>query len=339
MEKTRALRRWLGNDRRFLRFDLQAQRLGDLRAAGPFRRQLETARVDVSGFAERVPLQIRVAEFSELSLAHVRAAELRGTWNRVAGAADQAFIVLVRRGSLELARSGYASVRGEGAFVVLPGSGPVAFESSGELSELVCMSVPGRVAAAATTSSVSGLVHSQQHGVADAVFAPAAALVASNCALAAPDVTDGDPLQAVVEEAARAVVRLAGGLRDAAEQTLFDAAVALIRSGFDSAGFNGETLAQSLGVSLRTLQSAFREEGRTVAGVIRQARAVGAVRLSHEQPQLSQARIAALSGFGSVDSLQRALRIDGSGAEPLGEDEDEDEGAGAGEGEGGGAPG
>ncbi len=309
MEQTRALRRWLGNDRRFQRVDLLAQRPQDLGRPGRFRNRLESARVEVTEFQAPMPLSVRVAEFSELSLAHIRVSGLSGSWNRAANASDLAMIIIVQQGSLALHRAGHAEVSGTGAFIVLPGPGVIAFETTGEISDIVALTVPGRVTASVTANVATGIVHSAEAGVADAVFGPAAQFGVGVCGLSASDVPDGDPLQAVAEETARAVVRLAGGVRVAGQQTLYSAAIALIRAGFASPTFSSETLADSLGVSLRTLQSAFRAESRTVAGVIRQARAVGAVRLRHEQPQLSQARIAALSGFGSVDSMQRAVQL------------------------------
>ncbi len=309
MEQTRALRNWLGDGRRFQRVDLLAQRPRELDRPGRFRTQLDSARVEVASFRAPMPLSVRIAEFSELALAHIRVSELSGRWNRVANASDQALIIIVQQGSLELRRAGYATAGGTGAFIVLPGSGVVDFETAGEVSDIVCLAVPGRVTASVTESATTGIVQSKDAGVADEVFGPAALFGAGVCGLSAADVPDGDLLRAVAEETARAVVQLAGGVRVAGERTLYGAAIALIRSGFDSPTLTSETLAENLGVSLRTLQSAFRAESRTVAGVIRQARAVGAVRLRHEQPQLSQARIAALAGFGSVDSMQRAVRV------------------------------
>lgn len=307
MEHTRALRRWIGADRDFTRLDVQAQRVAELAHPGTLGAYLERARIEIERFSAQPPMRLRIARFSEFGLAHVRVSGLSSRWHRGSGGAERALILVVQQGSLYVTGPDGVARRGRGAWVVPPGPGAVAFETPEERTDFVCISVPARLAAAVLPAHGGSIVHSDAAGVAPGLFAPAAAFVAQVCAMAPADVPDGDPLQSVVEEVARSVVRLTGSAKSDGPATLYGAAVATIRRGYASPTMNSDWLARELGVSVRTLQTAFRGEGRTVAGVIRQTRAVAAVELQHEQPDLTQAQIAGLVGFGSTDSLQRAV--------------------------------
>lgn len=293
--------------RDFQRLDFHSRRPGDLKPAGDLRAHLEEAQFELLSFADPPPLVIRLAELSELTLAHARGSRVSGRWNRIAGSSDRALIMIVREGEHTVTLAHGASASGQGAFIVLPGSGTVTFGSPDGYSDAVYLSFPGRLTAPLLASS--GLVHSQAAGVPDSVFAPAAAFVASVCALPAEDNVDGSLFEGVGEEIVRAVVHHSGGALPEGPQSLYPAALALIDAGYASRSLTGATLAAQLGVSLRTLQSVFNRERRSIAEAIRQARADGAIRLAREQPRLTQARIAALAGFGSVDSLHRALRL------------------------------
>lgn len=296
--------------RDFQRLDFHSRRPGDLKPAGDLRAHLEEAQFELLSFADPPPLVIRLAELSELTLAHARGSRVSGRWNRIAGSSDRALIMIVREGEHTVTLAHGASATGHGAFIVLPGSGTVTFGSPDGYSDAVYLSFPGRLTAPLLASS--GLVHSQAAGVPDSVFAPAAAFVASVCALPAEDNVDGSLFEGVGEEIVRAVVHHSGGALPEGPQSLYPAALALIDAGYASRSLTGATLAAQLGVSLRTLQSVFNSERRSIAEAIRQARADGAIRLAREQPRLTQARIAALAGFGSVDSLHRALRLAGA---------------------------
>ncbi|QYM74770.1 hypothetical protein [Leucobacter luti] len=309
MERTRALRMGLGNDRDFHRFDVHAQRVTDLQQSPRVRTQLNAAEIQIESFAAQPPLRIRIARFSEVALAHARVSELRSRWNRGAWPTDRALLMIVQHGSLSVTGPDGKQKHGRGAFLMPPGPGTIHFATPTERTDFVCMSVPARITAAILSSGGADIVHSAEHGVAAALFAPTAAYISSVCGLAQTDVTDGDPLQHALEELAHSVVRLAGGDEARGPRTLYGSAIAAIRRGYDAPSLNPETLALTLGVSVRTLQSAFRAEGRTVAGAIRQTRAAAAVQLRHEHPHMPQSRIAALTGFGSVDSLQRAMQL------------------------------
>ncbi|RZT67146.1 helix-turn-helix domain-containing protein [Leucobacter luti] len=304
-----APRRRRDDDRGFLRFDVHGQRPDDLLQSGRLRDLLSHARIEVTAFAEQPPLSARIAQFSDVTLGHARMAGFRGSWDRVAASSDRALILLVKQGSLRVTGPDGTVRAGGGAFLLFPGLGPITAESADELTDVTYLTFPARLTAVWPEPGSASLVHSEELGIPAAAFAPAAAFVASVCALSIADVPEGGPLQSVAEEVARSVVELCAGARGRASESLYGAAMTMIRRSYDAPSLNGEAIAAALGVSVRTLQGAFQSEGRTVAGVIRQVRAVAAVQLRHEQPGISQARIAALTGFGSVDSLQRAVSL------------------------------
>ncbi|WP_084077398.1 AraC family transcriptional regulator [Demequina sp. NBRC 110057] len=68
------------------------------------------------------------------------------------------------------------------------------------------------------------------------------------------------------------------------------------------------TVADHVGVSLRTLQKAFEADGTTVSEVIGAARLARARLLLREQPQLTVEAVAERTGFGSASVLSRTFR-------------------------------
>jgi AraC-like DNA-binding protein len=110
----------------------------------------------------------------------------------------------------------------------------------------------------------------------------------------------------------RGLIQLPPNPQTADESTVsvFDRARALIAAMHTSPATTPASVADALGVPLRTVQRAFAAEGRSVARELRSARARTAHALLAGGPTstLALVRIAEDSGFGSAASLRRALR-------------------------------
>ncbi|NHB84613.1 helix-turn-helix transcriptional regulator [Tessaracoccus sp. HDW20] len=109
------------------------------------------------------------------------------------------------------------------------------------------------------------------------------------------------------EQVVRSLLVAALGTRTQAEP-LFMRARRYILQHFTDPGLRIEQVALHLGVSVRTVQAELKEGDTSFSRLLLEARAQAALGILAEHPGIARADLARRSGFGSLSSLQRALR-------------------------------
>lgn len=293
----------LFSERPFHRLDVQFHGLQDIPHNPHLQEYLYTAGIEISRIEAAHALRARIAHFPEFTFVHAVVPPLTIVWRRDRLSIGRALVLLVRDGGLEFPDGAPVVRREPGAYLVLPGDTPVEITATRPRTEVVYFSVPARF--------VRGVLDAGEASVSptplpSALLAPMYAFAANLCALSLTDIDDFSPLESAAEEIARSTVRLIVGLPERRSPSLFSTAVELILDEYPDRALNSARLAERLKVSSRTVQLAFQAEGTTVSGTIRRVRAAAAARIAREQPELRRARIAELTGFGSVDALERA---------------------------------
>ena len=298
-------------DRGFHRLDLQFQRLNDLPNNPRLREYLGSADVDIVSIDAEHPVQVRLARFPGMTFANLLAPSMRFLWARTAASNDKCLVIVVRRGSLEVTGDEGIVSREPGAFYVLPGESPISIQVTESETEFVYLTVPASLVMGPTLEDLTRVPTSS---VSPGLLTPLYAFISSLCSLCISDDDDSDPLASAALEVTRSAVRLITGEQDRVERSLFGRAIEIILNEYPLQQLDGDAIARRLGTSSRSLQLAFQKEGATVAAEIRHVRAVAAANLRLEQPGLSRARVAELTGFSSVSTLDRALKQSGSQA-------------------------
>lgn len=90
--------------------------------------------------------------------------------------------------------------------------------------------------------------------------------------------------------------------------TVHDRAIDLIEQAYGRPQLGVDEIARELGVSRRTLERAFEDSGESVAQVLQRTRSRHAVTALTQSAGRTLREIARACGFGSVDSLRRAIR-------------------------------
>lgn len=300
-------------DRAFHRLDLQFQRLTELEHNSNLREYLRSASAEILAVDMDHPAQVRLARFPGMTFAHLKLPRMHINWTRSAGTEGMCVVYIVRKGSIELSGDEGIVRRGPGAAYILPGESTISLKVTEPETELVYLRVPAAMVSGITREELGQV---PEGAVSSGLLTPTYAFIASLCSLCIADDDDSDPLATAAIEVTRSAVRLILGESNKGELSLFSRAIEIILNDYPVKDLSAETIAGRLGVSSRTLQLAFQKEGAGVAAEIRHVRAVAAANLRLEHPQLKRARVAELTGFGTVGSLDRALRQSGSQAIP-----------------------
>ncbi|GAA1946992.1 helix-turn-helix transcriptional regulator [Microbacterium aquimaris] len=264
-----------------------------------------------------------MTRFPEITFAHVTAPEAVVDWPRDRLSWQRAAAVVCLEGAVSTHAEGAVWTREPGLTLVPPGDTPVRFELTGERNRILYLSLP---ASMVTELNLPDHAPRVSDALPDEALRPLVAFVTSLSAVRIPGETAAGPLQAASAEVARALVRLIteGHSR---EVSLFSRAMRAILSQYQDQRLTVTTLARDLGVSARSLQAAFAEEGTTVVAEIRAQRGRAAVAMRRGNPHMPSVELAAAVGFGSLSSLFRALREQADEGE--GEDEGEEGRVGA----------
>lgn len=301
-----ALDRELFTGRTFHRLDLQFQRLSELSSNTRLQEYLRSASAEILAVELDHPAQIRLARFPGMTFANLLLPRMHINWVRDSDSNGTCVVYLVRKGSIEITGDEGIVRRGPGAMYVLPGASTVSLKVTEPETELVYLRVPAAMVSGVTREELGSV---PTGAISQGLIAPLYAFIASLCSLCISDDDDSDPLATAAIEVTRSAVRLILGDPVKTERSLFSRAIEIILNDYPVKSLSVGTIATRLGVSPRTLQLAFQKEGASVATEIRHVRAVAAANLRLEHPQLSRARVAELTGFATVGTLDRALRV------------------------------
>lgn len=234
---------------------------------------------------------------------HLRGPEMSAEWPRDAASVGRAVLVAVANGSVCI--DGTRVQAGEIA-LINPGETTVVAEASGSRNELLAVSF-----GAHKLEGLPFLGPSLGVIISDALErSPLKPMVAFVAAVYDLDVAEDDDTQ-VLQNTAQTIVRtMVRTIVDQAPEAapLYDRACRVLETQYLDLSLNAKRVALSLGVSERTLQTAFAKHDETFTGVLRLVRAKAAEKNREANPSTAAVTIARMSGFGSESTMYRAIR-------------------------------
>lgn len=289
----------------FHRLDVRAQGLDEMVAFHRLTEYLFTAGIKILYIDGTKTTRARLAQFSDISFVHARVPKIELLWSRDELSIDRALIIFVKQGSIEFEPVSKIVTPTQGVHLVLPGTQPVKLFSRFQENELVYFSFPAKYIWA-VFQSVDNL-DANEH-IDFMQFKPIISFAQSFCALTPSRDLDMVPLETAAQEVLRSALRLLGAPAASEVSSLYTKAIECILDNYKYPSFGVQSLAGKLGVSTRKLQHCFSQQGTTVSGTIREIRASAALQLRSENPKLSRNELTQLTGFGSIYSLDRALK-------------------------------
>ncbi|WP_232304672.1 helix-turn-helix domain-containing protein [Microbacterium sp. XT11] len=255
------------------------------------------------------PLRARFALFPHESFGHVSAPRTTALWPRDENSVDRVLALITRAGSLEIETEGVV-YRRPGVALVCPGDSSVTMSLTGDDNEVLYISASPALLDGVVLPSASGWNPEPPQ---PELLMPSVLFMAGLCRISTNTPHDAAPLRMAAREVARSVVMQIVG--DASEHHgLFSRAMQVIVADHADPELAVKTLAARMGVSTRTLQLAFSNEGTTAGAQLRDVRARAALRLRSNNPAMTHSAVARAVGFGSVSAMHRALaRVDETG--------------------------
>lgn len=250
-------------------------------------------------------LLARVAQFPHASIVYYSGPEVEALWTRDAQSADRVLLVVGITTTVEIdgADDCVVVTREPRLALVAPGRGDVRFTVS-QPGELLYLTVPSGMLADLPMPSATTHVGDP---IDSSTLMPMVAFLVHLCRTSGEHSDDLAQLPSPVNEIVRTIAQLI--TRNAPRNAgLHARAMQIISRDFADRDLNAGRISDQLGAAPRTLQLAFQREGQTLAGQLRNVRALAAHQARAARPEASMASIAASVGFGSESAMFRALR-------------------------------
>ncbi len=290
-------------ERQFRRVDVNLRRLRDLDRFENVQEYLERVELQIVHADSRQPIRGHIVQFCGKTFVHASLPPMDVIWRREHGAEEMALMILARNGTVGISGTTHVISRGERAHFVLPSRDQVSLVVPEFGTELVYMIIPQKV------FDDINLPRCRDYGdVAFAPLAPTFSFTTSMCAMSRKDVHDPEPLRSAAREIVRLTLRMVFGAKGDEESSRFREAMEIILSEHSARGLSIGEVASQVGVSARMLQLEFKEHDTNFSTELRRVRVASALRAREECPEMTLSQLAERAGFGSVASLQRALR-------------------------------
>ncbi|WP_416445495.1 helix-turn-helix domain-containing protein [Leucobacter sp. HNU] len=255
---------------------------------------------------------VEAAHFGTTFVARIRANPHVIVWERDPATYEHILFIFVTHGTMVFSSTGgYSTSPDGGICLIYPGAEDFTFESKTP-TEVLTFSFDGRklgILVSETTRSGQLRANSPTARVAYAYL--------SSLLKTSKEIQGGSdkPLREMTQHLARALVADTAPVSGSKEH-LLERATATINNWATSPSFGVPSLASILGVSRRTLERVYAEVHETPGFAIRAARLKIARTMIASNPTARFESVAVASGFGSVDSLRRALKSSRISDEP-----------------------
>lgn len=242
--------------------------------------------------------------FDRMLVARVRTDAFAVTWARERQRARERLLaIFVRSGVVRLHfRGGHAEREVHTFGLIPPGEVPVSIRTNGPADVLFFSfdrgDVPGRIPLGLTVQDTKNLDPLLMH-----IYAYLAALLEER---SASKTYAHEPLSVLTVQMARSLVAITVG-DWGSKVDIFSRAQSIIELNFHRHDLAPQSLAENLGIPRRTLERIFQTHGVTVAASIRLARARAARQMLDRFPNMSTTDVAAVTGFSTRTSMNRAI--------------------------------
>jgi AraC-like DNA-binding protein len=249
-------------------------------------------------------LQANLVHIGRYTFAHVQLPPATLEWPRDELSRNRIVMIAVEAPGFTVASEGSVIARESSWFVIPPGGASVTFEATVP-TELIFISLDDD---ALSGERQVDFDRAGEEPPCEATLRPLTSFVKSLCAIEA-DQPDGvvSPLEDAACEVARTLVATVVG-EPVTRPQLFDSVMRFILRDYASPRLSVASVAEALGVSVRTVQSALSDHGTTFSRELRAIRLKAAAEIKNRNPSLPLATVAELTGFGTRQSLHRAQR-------------------------------
>ncbi|MCK2037888.1 helix-turn-helix domain-containing protein [Microbacterium sp. SSW1-49] len=253
---------------------------------------------------EHAMLRANLVHIGRYTFAHVQLPPATLEWPRDELSRSRVVVIVAEAPGFTVASEGPVIVREPSWFVIPPGGATVTFEATMP-TELVFISLDEDALSGGRQVDFDRV---GEQPPSEETLRPLTSFVKSFCAIEA-DEPDGvvSPLEDAACEVARTLVATVVG-EPVTRPQLFDSVMRFILRDYSSPRLSVAGVAEALGVSVRTVQSALSEHGTTFSRELRAIRLKAAADLKNRNPGLPLATVAQLTGFGTRQSLHRAQR-------------------------------
>lgn len=274
--------------------------------AGEILRKLGVSKLEVTGAGLATVSRLKFAQVTQLSF---NAPELSIVWPRSrARFQNRRLFLLVNEGTLEATVNGTAArASWELPVSISPGTEDVTIQVLEPGTKGHVLSVHEDLLPRRKHSTYPAVVsfrppHASFRAVLSSLLASTFSTVPRNLDPA----SCGGILQ-LLSSAAQALTTHADRAASDSHSCLYRDALAVIALTSSDPQTTPQGIANSLGVSLRTLQKRFTEQGESVASVLRRTRAFRAAELMEQHPDLTLQTVAIRSGFSGAQVLRRNI--------------------------------
>ncbi|MDQ1218050.1 helix-turn-helix domain-containing protein [Microbacterium arborescens] len=249
-------------------------------------------------------LRANVVRIGQYLFVHARMPAATVVWPRDEHSRDRVVAILAESRALRVVSDAPVVIRRGSSFLIPPGTAPVTIEAA-EPTELVFISLD---AGDFVTRRQMGFDRLGRDGASEASIRPMATFVKALCAIESEVAEVGvSPLaDAACEVACSILAALVG--ENAPELSLPHAIMGILVRDYASPALSLSAVASQLGVSTRTVQSVLSAQGRTFSESLLQIRLKAATELRRHNPAMTLDAVARAAGFGTRQSLHRALR-------------------------------
>ncbi|MGB4135875.1 MAG: helix-turn-helix domain-containing protein [Microbacterium sp.] len=251
-------------------------------------------------------VQMKAVRFSTFLIAQLRAPALTLRWMRdERRAQDRCLFLFVNRGSVRFEGAVESVISGSGGLgVALPGSDSVTVGAE-QPSEVILFTFDRQEVAPIRLDAASIGDVASDSPVFRASYGFLMSMLSSTTS---PRPKDAVILRSLTRDVARALATQVSRGTPSSPLDTFHLAQQFIAEHAADPELTPDTLAESLGLSRRTLERAFREHGLRVSAEIRRVRSQRAMELLTGAKVLTVDQLVAAAGFGSRSSLVRAFQ-------------------------------
>ncbi|MGR6743189.1 helix-turn-helix domain-containing protein [Microbacterium arborescens] len=249
-------------------------------------------------------LRANVVRVGAYLFTHARMPAATVVWPRDERSRNRVVAIVAEGRALQVRSDAPVVARRSSSFLIPPGTAPVTIEAA-EPTELVFISLD---AGDFASRRRMGFDRISRSGADEAVIRPLVTFVKALCAIES-DVVEmgGSPLgDAAAEVSVALVASLIGDTPP--ELSLPNAVMDILVREYASPTLSLSSVANRLGVSTRTVQSALSAQGRTFSESLLEIRLRAATELRRHNPTMTLDLVARATGFGTRQSLHRAMR-------------------------------
>lgn len=251
--------------------------------------------------------QLGTAQFEDVDFRHVFVPEVVLDWQRKDKSVECMTIIFRMQGNYVISADQPLPQRAPGITIVPPGKVPLKLETDKPFNELIKVSLGRRIYR--DILFVDDIPKIDATALDISPLQPLFAFIISICESKKAPKAVAQNLEAAAQMVARSLLLSAIGSQEHREKrSTYSLVKEFVMRYYENPSIGVKDAARFAGVSVRTLQTALREEDTEFTSMLRLTRVFAVKSLQSQHPHLTDERIMQACGFGSPSSYYRAMR-------------------------------